>query len=149
MNKLIVDINRVKSGSDLPLPKYMTDRSAGMDLFADIDDEIIINPMERILIPTGISIALPLGYEAQIRPRSGLAIKHGIALINSPGTIDADYRGEIMVIVVNLGDQPFSVLRGGRIAQMVIHEVSKVEWREQPTLDETVRGEGGFGHTGQ
>lgn len=148
MAKLVVDINRVRSGSDLPLPMYMTDRSAGMDLYADIDDDATINPMERLLIPTGISIALPNGYEAQIRPRSGLAVKHGIALVNSPGTIDADYRGEIKVIVINLGDQPFTVQRGERIAQMVIHEVSRVEWRELSSLDETGRGDGGFGHTG-
>ena len=127
----------------------MTDHAAGMDLLADIKEDIVIAPMERSLVPTGISIALPIGYEAQIRPRSGLAIKHGIALVNSPGTIDADYRGEIMVIMINLGSEPFTISRGERIAQMVVHEVSKVSWDEVGAHDETERAEGGFGHTGR
>lgn len=127
----------------------MTEHAAGMDLLADIEDDIVIAPMERSLVPTGISIALPVGYEAQIRPRSGLAIKHGIALVNSPGTIDADYRGEIMVIMINLGSEPFTISKGERIAQMVVHEVSKVSWDEVDTHDETARAEGGFGHTGR
>lgn len=127
----------------------MTAHAAGMDLLADIEDDIVIVPMERSLVPTGISIALPVGYEAQIRPRSGLAIKHGIALVNSPGTIDADYRGEIMVIMINLGGEPFTISKGERIAQMVVHEVSKVSWDEVDAHDETTRAEGGFGHTGR
>ena len=148
MKSIHVDIKKLRGGSDIPLPKYMTDHSAGMDLYADIDEEITLKPMERTLVPTGISIALPDGYEAQIRPRSGLAIKHGIALVNSPGTIDADYRGEIKVIIINLGTSSFVVKRGERIAQMVVHEVSRVTWRESMDLDETSRGGGGFGHTG-
>ena len=149
INKLVADIQRVRKGTDVPLPMYMTDHSSGMDLYAHINEKITISPMERMLVPTGISIALPDGYEAQIRPRSGLAVKHGITLLNSPGTIDADYRGEIMVIIINLGDAPFTVQRGDRIAQMVIHEVSKVEWRESSILEDTQRGGGGFGHTGR
>lgn len=132
----------------MPLPAYMTAYAAGMDLYADVEDEIVIEPAKRMLVPTGISIALPEGFEAQIRPRSGLAIKHGIALVNSPGTIDADYRGEIKVIMINLGDAPFNVKRGERIAQMVVHEVSRISWIEVGEHDETERGEGGFGHTG-
>ena len=143
-----VQLKRVRSGGDIPLPRYMTEHSAGMDLYADIDEEVQIVPMERALIPSGISIALPDGYEAQIRPRSGLAIKHGIALVNSPGTIDADYRGEIKVILINLGDSTFVVKRGERIAQMVVHKVSRVAWDEVDNLDKTSRGDGGFGHTG-
>ena len=149
MQQITVKIKRTRRGKDLPLPAYMTAHAAGMDLLADIDDDIVIAPMERSLVPTGISIALPVGYEAQIRPRSGLAIKHGIALVNSPGTIDADYRGEIMVIMINLGGEPFTISRGERIAQMVVHEVSMVKWSEVDGHDETARGQGGFGHTGR
>lgn len=148
MKNILVDIKRVREGSDVPFPRYMTDHSAGMDLYAHIDEAVALNPMERALIPTGISIALPDGYEAQIRPRSGLAIKHGIALVNSPGTIDADYRGEILVILINLGESTYTVERGERIAQMVVHEVSRVSWRESTALEDTARGDGGFGHTG-
>ncbi|MBE9502699.1 MAG: dUTP diphosphatase [Proteobacteria bacterium] len=148
MKSIHVDIKKLREGSDVPLPKYMTDHSAGMDLYADIDEEITLKPMERILVSTGISIALPDGYEAQIRPRSGLAIKYGIALVNSPGTIDADYRGEIKVIIINLGTSSFVVKRGERIAQMVVHEVSRVTWQESEDLNDTARGGGGFGHTG-
>lgn len=149
MQQINVKIKRTRSGKDLPLPAYMTAHAAGMDLLADIEDDIVIAPMERSLVPTGISIALPVGYEAQIRPRSGLAIKHGIALVNSPGTIDADYRGEIMVIMINLGSEPFTIAKGERIAQMVVHEVSKVSWDEVEAHDETDRADGGFGHTGR
>ena len=149
MQQITVKIKRTRSGKDLPLPAYMTAHAAGMDLLADIEDDVVIAPMERSLVPTGISIALPVGYEAQIRPRSGLAIKHGIALVNSPGTIDADYRGEIMVIMINLGSEPFTIAKGERIAQMVVHEVSNVSWDEVDAHDETVRAEGGFGHTGR
>lgn len=149
MKKLCVKVRRVREGNNIPLPGYMTERSAGMDLYADIDEDIRVAPMERVLVPAGISIALPDGYEAQIRPRSGLAVKHGIALVNSPGTIDADYRGEIKVILINLGDSHFVIRRGERIAQMVIHEVSRIEWEEVDKLEETTRGGGGFGHTGR
>ncbi len=149
MQQITIKIKRTRSGKDISLPAYMTDHAAGMDLLADIEDDIVIAPMERSLVPTGISIALPVGFEAQIRPRSGLAIKHGIALVNSPGTIDADYRGEIMVIMINLGSEPFTISRGERIAQMVVHEVSRVSWNEVDAHDETARAEGGFGHTGR
>jgi dUTP pyrophosphatase len=149
MSDIKVKIKRLRDGDDIALPKYMTAHSAGMDLYAHIDESIKVQPMSRVLVETGISIALPDGYEAQIRPRSGLAIKHGISLVNSPGTIDADYRGEIKVILINLGDTAFTVERGERIAQMVIHRVSRVEWDEVDSHDETERGEGGFGHTGR
>lgn len=149
MKKIKIKVKKVGRGQDIPLPEYMTEHSAGMDLYADIEDSIVVNTMERLVVPTGISIALPDGYEAQIRPRSGLAIRHGIALVNSPGTIDADYRGEIKVILINLGDSPFVITKGERIAQMVVHEVSSVVWDEVDELDATFRGEGGFGHTGR
>lgn len=132
-----------------PLPQYQTELSAGMDLRANLDVPITLQPLERKLIPTGIYIALPKGYEAQIRPRSGLAFKHGISIVNSPGTIDADYRGEIGVILVNLSSEPFTVNDGERICQMVIAEYTKVEWQERTELDDTERGAGGFGHTGK
>lgn len=149
MKDLRVEITRVREGDDIPLPVYMTKHSAGMDIYAHLDKDIEVSPLERVLVPTGIAVALPDGYEAQIRPRSGLAIKHGISLVNSPGTIDADFRGEIMVILINLGDSLFTIRRGERIAQMVVHEVSRVNWMEVAELDETSRGEGGFGHTGR
>lgn len=148
MQKVEVKIKKLRPGNNIPLPAYMTTHSAGMDLYADIDDKIVVAPMERALVPTGISIALPDGYEAQIRPRSGLAIKHGMTLVNSPGTIDADYRGEIKVIMINLGHEDFTVKKGERIAQMVVHQVSRVNWEQVDNLDLTDRGEGGFGHTG-
>ncbi|WP_297263077.1 dUTP diphosphatase [uncultured Prevotella sp.] len=130
------------------LPAYATELSAGMDLRANIDESITLNPMERRIIPTGLYIALPPGYEAQVRPRSGLAFKHGITVLNSPGTIDADYRGEIGVLLVNLSTEPFAITEGERIAQMVIarHEQGQFEVVEE--LDQTERGEGGYGHTG-
>ena len=130
------------------LPTYATELSAGMDLRANIDESITLNPMERRIIPTGLYIALPPGYEAQVRPRSGLAFKHGITVLNSPGTIDADYRGEIGVLLINLSTEPFVITEGERIAQMVIarHEQGQFEVVEQ--LDQTERGEGGYGHTG-
>lgn len=148
LNRLDVKIKQLRESCDIDLPRYMTEHSAGMDLYADIDEEIHVPPMKRVMVPTGIAIALPDGFEAQIRPRSGLAVKHGIALVNSPGTIDADYRGEIKVVLINLGDGSFVVKRGERIAQMVVHEVSRVEWNKVDELNETSRGEGGFGHTG-
>lgn len=131
------------------LPQYGTPLSAGMDLRANIDSPIVLHPMERVIVPTGLYIALPEGFEAQIRPRSGLAAKYGITVLNSPGTIDADYRGEIGVILVNLGHEPFTVNDGERICQMVIARYETVEWSLVESLDETERGEGGFGHTGK
>lgn len=131
-----------------PLPRYATQLSAGVDLRANIEEPIVLNPLQRTLVPTGLYLALPPGYEAQVRPRSGLAIKKGITVLNSPGTIDADYRGEVCVILVNLSDQPFEVTDGERIAQMVIARHEQAEWVEVSTLDETERGAGGFGHTG-
>jgi dUTP pyrophosphatase len=130
------------------LPAYATDLSAGMDLRANINAPIELQPLGRTLVPTGLFMALPAGYEAQVRPRSGLAIKKGITVLNSPGTIDADYRGEVCVILVNLSNEPFTITDGERIAQMVIARHEQVEWSEVQVLDETERGAGGFGHTG-
>lgn len=130
------------------LPEYATSQSAGMDLRADITQPVILRPLERKLIPTGLHIALPQGYEAQVRPRSGLALKHGITVLNAPGTIDADYRGEIGVLLVNLSNETFTVNAGERIAQMVIARHEHAEWLDTDSLDTTERGEGGYGHTG-
>lgn len=130
------------------LPEYATALSAGMDIRANIDEPVTLQPLERRLIPTGLFISLPDGYECQIRPRSGLALRHGISLVNTPGTIDADYRGEIGVILVNLSSEPFVINDGERIAQMVVSRYSRVEWQSVDSLDVTDRGEGGFGHTG-
>lgn len=143
-----LQIKRLENAKDLPLPKFMTEGSCGMDLYSNVEGEVVVNPMEIKLIPTGISISLPIGYEAQIRPRSGLALKNGIALVNSPGTIDSDYRGEIGVILINLGKEPFIIRRGDRIAQMVINKVVIPEIIEAENLDETIRGKDGFGSTG-
>ena len=131
-----------------PLPQYATEQSAGLDLRANLDSPVELKPLERKLIPTGLYMALPKGYEAQVRPRSGLAIKKGISVLNSPGTIDADYRGEICVILINLSDQPFLINDGERIAQMVIARYEQAEWEQVDVLDETERGAGGFGHSG-
>ena len=136
-----------KSGQ--PLPAYATELSAGMDLRADLETPVTLGPLERALVPTGLFIALPAGYEAQVRPRSGLAAKHGITVLNTPGTIDADYRGEIKVILVNLSNTPFEIVPGERIAQMVVARHERVEWDEVEVLDETARGAGGFGSTGR
>ena len=141
-------IARTEDAADLPLPAYMSEGAAGMDLYANVKEEVTVEKGSIKLIPTGIRIALPEGFEAQIRPRSGLALKNGISLVNSPGTIDSDYRGEIGVIVINLGENDFVVKRGDRIAQMVVNRYEKVEWTECADLDETERGEGGFGHSG-
>ena len=130
------------------LPSYATALSAGMDLRANLDTPIVLQPLQRTLVPTGLFMALPQGYEAQVRPRSGLAIKKGITVLNSPGTIDADYRGVVCVILVNLSNEPFTITDGERIAQMVIARHEQVEWCECEVLDETDRGAGGFGHTG-
>ena len=131
-----------------PLPQYATPQSAGMDLRANLDEPITLQPMERRLIPTGLYIALPEGYEAQVRPRSGLALKHGITVLNAPGTIDADYRGEVGVLLVNLSREPFVINDGERVAQMVIARHEQVQFEEVEVLDETERGAGGYGHTG-
>lgn len=131
-----------------PLPQYATEQSAGLDLRANLDSPVELKPLERKLIPTGLYMALPKGYEAQVRPRSGLAVKKGITVLNSPGTIDADYRGEICVILINLSDQPFLINDGERIAQMVIARHEQAEWEQVDVLDETERGAGGFGHSG-
>lgn len=150
MEKLIkVKIEQIEGAKDLPLPKYMSSSAAGMDLYAHVIEENIIKKGEIKLIPTGIKIALPEGYEAQIRPRSGLALKHGIALVNSPGTIDADYRGEIKIIMINLGTEDFVINRGDRIAQMVINKIEQIRWEVTEEIDQTERGDGGFGHTGK
>lgn len=131
-----------------PLPEYATTQSAGLDLRANIDTPITIHPMERKIVPTGLFIALPVGYEAQIRPRSGLALKHGITILNSPGTIDADYRGELMVLLINFSSESFTVNDGERIAQMVVAKHEQVAFEQVEMLDETERGAGGYGHTG-
>jgi dUTP pyrophosphatase len=143
-----VSIQKLNHAKDLGLPFYATELSAGMDLSAAISEEIILNPGKRCLVPTGISIELPKGYEAQIRSRSGLSIKNGIVVLNSPGTIDADYRGEIIAIIINLGDEPFTITRGMRIAQMIIAPFTKVEWEENQYLSSTERGVKRFGSTG-
>lgn len=140
---------RIINKSKHPLPQYATPLSAGLDLRANIDTPITLNPLQRCLVPTGLYMALPAGYEAQVRPRSGLAIKKGVTVLNSPGTIDADYRGEICVIMVNLSDTPFVIEDGERIAQMVITRHEQAEWEETDVLDETERGAGGFGHSGR
>jgi dUTP pyrophosphatase len=130
------------------LPGYETKSSAGMDLRAHLEHRIILKPLERMLVPTGLFIELPEGYEAQIRPRSGLALKHGISILNSPGTIDADYRGEIMILLVNFSNQDFEVKDGDRVAQMIVASHEQVQWNEVELLTETIRGAGGYGHTG-
>jgi len=134
--------------SPYPLPAYATAGSAGLDLRAHLDESRTLQPGERALIPTGLSLALPDGYEAQVRPRSGLALKHGITVLNSPGTVDADYRGDVGVILINLGQEPFEIAPGDRIAQLVVAAYAQVEWARVETLPETERGSGGFGHTG-
>lgn len=132
-----------------PLPQYATEYSAGMDIRANLDKQVILAPLQRMLIPTGLFIELPHGYEAQIRPRSGLAIKNGITVLNSPGTIDADYRGEIQVILINMSEQDFVIEDGERICQMVITKYEKVSWNQVDILEDSRRGDGGFGHTGK
>ena len=149
MASIVVAVKQMRTGGDtLPLPSYMTPGAAGMDLLADVPEQIGVEPGARVLIPTGIAIELPPGFEAQVRPRSGLALRHGVTLLNSPGTIDADYRGEIQVLMINLGDQPYTVRRGDRIAQMIVAPVVRAELREVDALSGSRRGPGGFGHTG-
>ena len=143
-----IEIVRLPHGHDLQFPDYATAAAAGADLLAAIDQDIELKPMERRIVPTGISIALPVGFEGQVRPRSGLAAKNGITVANAPGTIDADYRGEVGVILVNLGHEPFRISRGMRIAQLVVARHARAVWREVSQLDRTARGAGGFGSTG-
>lgn len=142
-------IVKIVNKSKHPLPQYATELSAGMDVRANLENPVVLNPLERKLIPTGLFLELPAGYEAQMRPRSGLALKHGITLLNTPGTIDADYRGEIGIILVNLSNDSFRINDGERICQMVIAAHATVKWEAVEVLDETERGDGGFGHTGK
>lgn len=144
-----VQIKRLAGNEDISLPAQMSELAAGFDLYAAVEADMTLNPGERSLIPTGFAMALPAGYEAQIRPRSGLAYKHGITCLNTPGTIDADYRGEVKVLLVNLGQEPFTIRRNERIAQMVIQVIPAVTLTEVEELSETIRGTGGFGHTGK
>ncbi len=148
MDRVILNIKRLDNNLDLPLPSYQSDSSSGLDIRAAVHKTITLKPGEIRLIPTGLSISLPKGYEAQIRARSGLALRHGLGLVNSPGTIDADYRGEIGVIAINWGKKSFTIKRGDRIAQVVINKISRVRVEEVDELDPTKRGKGGFGHSG-
>lgn len=148
MNELKVIFQKLDHANDLQLPSYETEQAAGMDLRAALKEPVTIQPGQRVLIPTGLKMALPAGYEAQVRPRSGLAFRNGITMLNTPGTIDSDYRGELKVLAVNLGEKPFTVRHGDRIAQMVIAPVTHAIIEEAETLEETIRGAGGFGSTG-
>lgn len=139
---------KIINNSGFDLPAYETFSSAGMDVRAALKEPVVINPMQRMLVPTALRVQLPHGYEMQLRPRSGLALKHGISLVNTPGTVDADYRGEIGIILINLSDQPFTINPGERICQMVVAPYTRVEWEPSERIDETERGEGAFGHTG-
>jgi len=150
-SSLSIDFLRLdpEKNKDIPLPRYMTAQSAGMDIHAALEEDLVLNPGRICLVPTGFAMALPDGFEAQIRPRSGLAVKYGISIVNAPGTIDADYRGEVKIGLINLGPQPFTLRRGDRIAQMVVHRVIQARINEVETLEETDRSSGGFGHTGR
>ena len=148
MNRIKIPIKKMTGSEDIPFSTYMTPHASGMDIYAAVKESILIPPGERVIVPTGFAIAVPVGYEAQIRPRSGLAIRHGIGVLNTPGTIDADYRGEIKIILINLGETAFQVKRGDRIAQMVIQPVITACWEEVSDLPESERMDGGFGHTG-
>ncbi len=148
MSKVILKVKRLENNKNLPLPSHQTNDSSGLDLRAAVEKDIVLHPGDIKLIPTGLSISIPKGYEVQVRPRSGLALKHGLGIVNSPGTIDADYRGEIGIIAINWGEKPFTVKRGDRIAQIVVNRVSHVVVEEVDWLDQTDRGEGGFGHSG-
>jgi dUTP pyrophosphatase len=148
MPPIKVKIKKAETAKDIPLPRYATNGSSGMDVYAAIDDEIIINPGEIKLIPTGFYLSIPRGYEAEVRPRSGLALKHGITLVNSPGTIDSDFRGLVCVVITNLGKKPYTIKRGDRIAQIVFKETIRGDLELCEELDETERASGGFGHTG-
>lgn len=144
-----ISVKRLPNGAGLPLPAYQSEGAAGLDLLAAVDASVTLGPLERELIPTGIAIALPDGYEAQVRPRSGLAVRHGIGIVNAPGTVDADYRGEIKVLLVNLSAEPFTINRGERIAQMVVAPIARAELVETIDLPSSARGAGGFGSTGR
>jgi dUTP pyrophosphatase len=148
MSRAEVPLHRLPHGAGLALPDYATELSAGVDLLAAVEADVVLQPGERKLIPSGIAIALPAGTEAQVRPRSGLALEYGVTVLNAPGTIDADYRGEVGVILINHGDAPFTVTRGARIAQMVIAPVTQASWRSVESLEKSTRGAGGFGSTG-
>lgn len=138
----------IKTRDGATVPVYATDHSSGVDLCAFVDAPLVLAPMERALVPTGLFIGIPEGYEAEVRPRSGIAVRHGVTVLNTPGTIDSDYRGEVMVILINLGSEAFTINKGDRIAQMVFKRLARVEFRQVPDLTDTVRGEGGFGSTG-
>ena len=148
MNSISVSIKRLDGTDDIAFPTYMTPHSSGMDICAAVKESIVIQPGDKAIIPTGFAIALPVGYEAQVRPRSGLAVKHGIGILNTPGTIDADYRGEVKIIIINLSRSDFEIKRGDRIAQMVIQPVVTACWEEVSDLPDSERMDGGFGHTG-
>ena len=148
MKKIKIAIKRREGASDVALPRYVTEGSSGVDLSADVDGEVILEPGQIKLVSCGIYLSIPEGFEAEVRPRSGLALKHGVTLVNAPGTIDSDYRGLVSLIMTNLGKEPFKIRRGDRVAQLVIKEVVRAEFLEEESLDETVRSEGGFGHTG-
>jgi len=148
-DQLVIEILPLHNAAGLPLPHYQTDHAAGVDLYAAVDRSMAIAPGKWALVPTGIAVALPQGYEGQVRPRSGLSLKHGIGMLNGPGTIDADYRGEIGVVLFNFSETPFQIDRGDRIAQLVFARVAKAAFRKVETLNETRRGGGGFGHTGR
>jgi dUTP pyrophosphatase len=148
MSAVAVTLRRLPHGADLPLPDYATPGSAGLDLVAAVAEPLVLPPGGRAAVPTGFALALPLGYEAQVRPRSGLALRHGLTVLNSPGTIDADYRGEVQVILANLGAAPVTIARGQRIAQLVVAPVARIVWEERQVLPPSDRGIGGFGSTG-
>ena len=149
MEEIKVEVAHIAGSEDMSLPKYMTEHASGMDLLAAVKEDIVLKPCEIKLVPTGVQIAIPPGYEGQVRPRSGLALKHGISIVNSPGTIDADYRGEVGVILVNLGKEDFLIRRGDRIAQLVINNVARADLVYVDKLAQTFRNAGGFGHTGR
>ena len=151
MDRITIPVIRLPHSAGLDLPSYETEQSAGMDLRAAVEEgePIHLEPGERVLVPTGLQIALPTGHEGQVRPRSGLAVREGVTVLNAPGTIDADYRGEVKVILINHGDEPFLIRRGERIAQLVVARHERVEWELAEALEATTRGEGGFGHTGR
>ena len=148
-SRVPVRVRVLPHGEGLPLPRYQTSGSAGADLVAAVNETVVVPPGARVLVPCGIAVALPVGWEMQVRPRSGLAVKHGITVLNAPGTVDADYRGEVFVPLINLGDQDFAIERGDRIAQAVLAPVVQFEWQPVDALDDTERGSGGFGHTGR
>ena len=148
MERVLIKVKRLKGGEDISLPAYESEGASAMDVRAAVQEQVVLNPGEVKLIPTGLAVSVPYGYEAQIRPRSGLALRHGIGMANSPGTIDSDYRGEIGLIMINWGQKPFPIKRGDRIAQMLITRVYRAEMVEVADLDQTSRGDGGFGHSG-